>query len=227
MIDYARTKRIPQEGDGETDRLCKLLNEAASIARTTLESIQTLAGTTVCKVVQIAALEKWAKEKGCWIDDISLIGVYSSRGSENEVYSDLDNGIVYKLNDFRYADDNLTPFFERLEAHNHYFEYCKYELIGMAKNQDGKVCAVLKQAFIEAEREATEQEIHDELERMGFLCQYEGECYSNGEHDIYDALPNNVLVGMDGLLYFIDTIIYRTSPDTFTTYKNQSPRYSS
>ena len=54
MIDYARTKRIPQEGDGETDRLCKLLNEAASITRTTLESIQTLAGTTVCKVVQIA-----------------------------------------------------------------------------------------------------------------------------------------------------------------------------
>ena len=35
---------------------------------------------------------------------------------------------VIKLNDFRYADDNLTSFFERIEAHNRYFDACPYEL---------------------------------------------------------------------------------------------------
>ena len=189
--------------------------------------MQTLAGTTSCKGVQIASLEKWAHDAECWIDDASALGEYTDRGSENEVYVSADGKTVYKLNDFRYSDDNLSPFFARLEAHNHYFCDCRYVFAGMARNRDGKVCAVLCQPFVDADREATEEEIRDELERLGFHAEYEGECFSNGEHDIYDALPNNVLHGYDGNLYFIDTIIYKTSADTFNTYKAQSPRFSS
>lgn len=72
---------------------------------------------------------------------------------------DSQNEIVYKLNDFRYSDDNLTPFFKRM-------------------------------------------------------------------YDIFDALPNNVLHGIDNQIYFIDTIIYPTAADNFDTYKSLSPRYT-
>ncbi|MBQ0074312.1 MAG: hypothetical protein KBT34_08950 [Prevotella sp.] len=48
----------------------------------------------------------------------------------------------------------------------------------------------------------------------------------NGEHDIFDALPNNVLHGLDDNLYFIDTIIYKSSEETINTYKSQSPRFN-
>lgn len=74
-------------------------------------------------------------------------------------------------------------------------------------------------------REATEEEIADELFQMGFSPQLEGEYFSNGEFDVFDALPNNVLVGVDGHLYFIDTIIYRTSESSFDIYKSLSPRF--
>jgi len=37
-------------------------------------------------------------------------------------------------------------------------------------------------------------------------CWYED--YTNGQHDIFDAVAGNVLVGGDGNYYFIDTIIY-------------------
>lgn len=132
---------------------------------------------------------------------------------------------VYKLNDFRYSDDNLSPFFERIKAHNEYFPDCAYTMIGMAENRDGKVCAVLSQPYIITAREATEEEISKELQRLGFQPLMDNEYYSNGIHDIFDTSPNNVLVGIDGNLYFIDTIIYKSEEGNLSTYHSQSPKY--
>ena len=41
---------------------------------------------------------------------------------------------------------------------------------------------------------------------MGFVTDYLDE-YHNDEYEIFDAVPNNVLYGIDGQLYFIDTQI--------------------
>jgi len=87
------------------------------------------------------------------------------------------------------------------------------------------VCAVLTQQYIISEREATEEEIHDELLKSGFHSEMNGEYHTNGLYDIFDASPNNVLVGIDGCLYFIDTIIYQSDEDNFSIYKSQSPKY--
>lgn len=164
---------------------------------------------------------------GYWIEDINTIGIFSDRGSENEVYLSIENNTtVYKLNDFRYSDDNLSQFFERIRIHNIYFPDCSYKLIGFAYNKAEKVCAVLSQPFIVAMREATEPEIEEELNKMGFSSELDGEFFSNGNYDIFDALPNNVLVGNDGHLYFIDTIIYKSQDNGFEKYKSLSPRYN-
>lgn len=129
------------------------------------------------------------------------------RGSENEVYLSSVENCVYQLNDFRYSDDNLTPFFERIKAHNELFPYCAYTLIGFAENQNSKMCAVLRQPYIISSREATEEEIVNELEKLGFKSQMDGEYFSNNIYDIFDASPNNVLVGIDGNLYFNTLLI--------------------
>lgn len=165
------------------------------------------------------------KSNGYWIEDALSLGAFSDRGSENEVYVATSGMTVFKLNDFRYSDDNLSAFFDRIEAQNHYFPDCGYRLIGFATNQSGKTCAVLAQPFIVAEREATDEEIQNELQLLGFTPELNGEYFTNGTHDIFDALPNNVLMGIDGRLYFIDTIIYKSSTDTLQTYRNLSPRY--
>ncbi len=189
-----------------------------------LKSVQAIAGTTACKGVQIARLADWAKANQLWLNTDKL-GSYEDRGSENEVYLSPKENIVYKLNDFRYSDDNLSPFFERIKAHNEYFPDCAYTMIGMAENRDGKVCAVLSQPYIITAREATEEEISKELQRLGFQPLMDNEYYSNGIHDIFDASPNNVLVGIDGNLYFIDTIIYKSEEGNLSTYHSQSPKY--
>ena len=110
-------EQLSPQGDTRENEFGGLLAAASDFARGVLESIQALAGTTSCKGVQIARLKDWAILHGCWIEKDTL-GTYSDRGSENEVYASSDSRFVYKLNDFRYSDDNLSPFFERISVHN-------------------------------------------------------------------------------------------------------------
>ena len=226
-MDYGecKAKRISSKGEREKSSIREILDGASSVARRVLESIQKIAGTTYCKGVQIHELYKYAVANGFFIQSIDNLGTFSDRGSENEVYMSFDNKYVYKLNDFRYSDDNLTSFFERIYIHNRLFPDCEYQLYGFAYNKSDKFCAVLRQPFIHALREATEQEIATQLINMGFAPEMDGSFFSNGTYDIFDALPNNVLVGKDNHLYFIDTIIYKSDSSNISKYKSLSPRF--
>jgi hypothetical protein len=44
------------------------------------------------------------------------------------------------------------------------------------------------------------------MEALGFEMDYEDE-YHNEEYEVFDAVPNNVLYGIDNKLYFINTQI--------------------
>lgn len=226
MVNGDNSERLPQEGECYQNSESGLLEVASSVAHRILEEIAALAGTTTCKSFQLLRLKKWAQENGCWFDDRSQFGDFFDRGSENEVYLSPDGTDIIKLNDFRYSDDNLTPFFERIKAHDKYFPDCSYRMLGFAENRDGKICAVLEQPFIAEARLATKQEIHDEFLRLGFSPEDNGEYYTNGQHDIFDAVDGNVLMGDDGHLYFIDTIIYPSDTNGLDTYRSLSPRFS-
>ena len=221
-----QTERLSQEGECRNEGKCSILDAASAFARGVLEAIEELAGTTACKSVQLVRLRQWAQEQGCWFEDRSHFGDFFDRGSENETYLSADRTTIIKLNDFRYSDDNLTPFFERIKAHNKYFDGCPYNMLGFAENRDGIVCAVLEQPFIANARLATKEEIHDEFLRLGFHPEDNGEYYTNGQHDIFDAVAGNVLVGGDGNYYFIDTVIYPSDTGGYDLYRSLSPRFS-
>ena len=112
MYKDERAERVSQTVVSEETNFSDLYEAASAVARRVLESSQKIAGTTYCKGVQIAELAKWAKENGYWVDNPAVLGKFSDRGSENEVYVSYTGTTVYKLNDFRYSDDNLTAFFD-------------------------------------------------------------------------------------------------------------------
>ena len=95
-------------------------------------------------------------------------------------------------------------------------------MIGFAENKDG----ILVQRFVQNARLATKQEIHDEFLRLGFHPEDNGEYYTNGQHDIFDAVDGNVLVDEEDNFYFIDTIIYPSDTGGYDTYRSLSPHYS-
>ena len=226
MNNGYQAERLPQKSEYREDSEGGILESASTFAYRILKEIEALAGTTACKSVQLARLKKWAQDQGCWFDDNSQFGDFFDRGSENEVYLSTNGTEIIKLNDFRYSDDNLTPFFERIKAHNKYFPDCAYQMLGFAENREGHVCAVLVQSFIAEAHLATEQEIHDEFVRLGFHAEDDGGYYTNNQHDIFDAVDGNVLIDDNNHLYFIDTIIFETGTGGKETYQSLSPRAS-
>ena len=223
MNNGDQIERISQEGECREIGEGGILERASAFAYGVLKEIEALAGTTTCKSVQLVRLKQWALEQGCWFDNCNLFGDFFDRGSENEVYLSAHGTEIIKLNDFRYSDDNLTPVFERIKAHNRYFPDCAYTMLGFAENREGHVCAVLEQPFIAEARLATTQEIHDEFIRLGFHAEDEGGYFTNELHDVFDAVDGNVLVDDEGHLFFIDTIIFKSDTGGLETYNSLSP----
>ena len=182
-----------------------LLEQAACIVRRSKEATGTLEPTEGYKRRQIKELISFANINELWIDFNNIPAIYLDKGGENEVFYD-GAATIYKLNNFEYAGDDLENFFIRITAHNKFFSNVPYHMMGFAYNSQHEFCAVLIQPYIKAEREATEDEIAEYMEALGFEIDYIDE-FHNEQYEIFDAVPNNVLYGIDGDLYFIDTQI--------------------
>lgn len=182
-----------------------LLEQAACITRRSKEATGAIEPTESYKRGQIKKLIEFANNNYLWIDLSHLNITYMDKGGENEVFHD-GKASVIKLNNFEYAGDDLENFFIRIAAHNKFFSNVPYQMTGFSYNSQQEFCAVLTQPYILAEREATEDEIATYMQALGFEIDYYDE-YHNEGYEVFDAVPNNVLYGIDGDLYFIDTQI--------------------
>lgn len=182
-----------------------LLEQTACIVRRCKKTAGEIEQTEGYKRRQIKKLIEFANDKNLWIDLSRLNLTYMDKGGENEVFHD-GNVSVIKLNNFEYAGDDLENFFIRIDTHNKFFGNVPYQLIGLSYNSQQEFCAVLTQPYVLAEREATEEEIMIYMQALGFEMDYYDE-YHNADYEVFDAVPNNVLYGIDKNLYFIDTQI--------------------
>lgn len=182
-----------------------LLEQATCITRRSKEATGEIEPTEGYNGRQIKELIVFANANNLWIDLSHLNITYMDKGGENEVFHDGKSSVI-KLNNFEYAGDDLENFFIRINAHNKFFSNVPYQMIGFSYNSRQEFSAVLTQPYILAEREATEDEIAEYMEALGFEMDYIDE-FHNDQYEVFDAVPNNVLYGIDKDLYFIDTQI--------------------
>ena len=182
-----------------------LLEQAARITGRSKEATGEIEPTEGYKGRQIKELIVFANTNNLWIDLSHLNITYMDKGGENEVFHDGKSSVI-KLNNFEYTGDDLENFFIRINAHNKFFSNVPYQMIGFSYNSRQEFSAVLTQPYILAEREATEDEIVEYMEALGFEMDYIDE-FHNDQYEVFDAVPNNVLYGIDKDLYFIDTQI--------------------
>ncbi|WP_279086957.1 hypothetical protein [Bacteroides acidifaciens] len=182
-----------------------LLEQTACITGRSKEATGEVEPTEGYKGRQIKKLIEFANANNLWIDLSPLNITYMDKGGENEVFHDGKSSVI-KLNNFEYAGDDLENFFIRINAHNKFFSNVPYQMIGFSYNSRQEFSAVLTQPYILAEREATEDEIVEYMEALGFETDYIDE-FHNDQYEVFDAVPNNVLYGIDKDLYFIDTQI--------------------
>lgn len=198
-------QRVPPGTDGKRPGFDRLLEGASDVVRRKKETAGNVEPAEGYKRGQIEALKKYASDNDLWIEDIKSLGKYLAEGGENEVYAK-DDEFVYKLNNFEYAGDDLDNFFDRIDAHNVLFSNVPYRLVGFSENRSGEFSAVLEQPFIQVKREAAPDEIVQYMNSLGFENDGVDE-FLNERYKVFDAVPNNVLVGNDDTLYFIDTQI--------------------
>lgn len=182
-----------------------LLEQATCITGRSKEATGEVEPTEGYKGRQIKELIVFANANNLWIDLSHLNITYMDKGGENEVFHDGKSSVI-KLNNFEYAGDDWENFFIRINAHNKFFSNVPYQMIGFSYNSRQEFSAVLTQPYILAEREATEDEIAEYMEALGFEMDYIDE-FHNDQYEVFDAVPNNVLYGIDKDLYFIDTQI--------------------
>lgn len=191
--------------DGTYPPIDSILEQAADIIRRCKEATGEIEPAEGFKREQVEELIDFANNNNLWFDISHISFTYMDKGGENEVFHD-GKASVIKLNNLEYAGDDLENFFIRIKAHNNFFSNVPYQMIGFSYNSQKEFCAVLTQPYILAEREATEDEIATYMQALGFKMDYYDE-YHNEDYEVFDVVPNNVLYGIDGDLYFIDTQI--------------------
>lgn len=183
------------------------MEKLTNILRREKEATREVESTESLKRRQLRIIEEYARENNYWLEDLHLLGYYLAEGGENEVYAH-DDPFVYKLNNFEFAGDDVLNFFQRIDIHNHLFPEIMYEFIGFGNNSRNEVSAIIKQPYVIAEREAFPDEIMSYMRSCGFLVE-DIDSFRSEEYLVFDAAPHNVLMGIDGRLYFIDTQIKR------------------
>lgn len=146
-------------------------------------------------------------------------GGYIGHGQENYVYqAKYDDKKVIKFNDFSLTDSlfRINEFIDRMNAHNQFQPKDKYTPIGFAYDEKGDFCIVMEQPYLKG-TQPTREEITQYLTDHGFkldMIQISADevdlGWTNGEFDLWDAEPRNVIKDENGDLHFFDTMIQHT-----------------
>lgn len=158
-----------------------------------------------------------AQENGLFIplaDTKTLGEKYPGRTGESTVYIDEAASKVYKVKN-PYAKSALKKvapqdaIYEHI-VHNLLFPEAPYKFEGISKDVDG-VRIVLSQPFIENKGSASQSQIEQALAARGL---YPDGRYSYGNDyvSVTDVEGDNVILGEDGTVYFIDPIIKFKKP---------------
>lgn len=146
-------------------------------------------------------------------------GIFVGHGHENYVYrAKYDPTKVIKFNDFGLTDNlfRINEFIDRVNAHNQFQPKDKYTPIGFAYDEKGDFCIVMEQPYLKGTT-PTREEITQYLTDHGFkldMIQISADevdlGWTNGEFDLWDAEPRNVIKDENGDLHFFDTMIQHT-----------------
>lgn len=166
-------------------------------------------------VEQEDALEAWAKEDELWLNDLDpdnnlrnyLNSTYEElrdiSGSESVIFRKDSKTLVKEIS-LSHSDDNPRMLLDRLVWHNRLFPETSYTVLGFGRDADGHFKVIAEQPYVRGTN-ATPEEIKEWIQHD--FNQIPGTSLwisKNGDLQLTDLSPLNVLKGEDGRLYVID-----------------------
>jgi hypothetical protein len=159
------------------------------------------------KEEETKSLIQFAEDNHLWVD--VNINLYVSQGAEQKVY--LKDGLtVLKLNDAIYYA-SWIDYFHNLLLNNLFFPDTAYQLLGFYRDSS-ILYAVVEQPFVKANEKTDLNMVKAFLENNGFNNKKNHDYYNEELGLILEDLHDENVLSQNGMLYFIDTVFYITSP---------------
>ena len=127
-------------------------------------------------------------------------------GNECENWIDPVLNLVYKMNTLMHVGGNIAKLFERIERFNMLFPSTALRFVGFQAMSSGNVYPIFVQTFIAKSRFATDDEICEYMNRIGFRQMNKDGYFENDIYILSDIKPKNVLY-LEGDMYVIDAEI--------------------
>ena len=150
--------------------------------------------------------EQMAKANGYWIPmmDIFDLGVPGPSGNENDTY--VAEKVIYKVNNLLNSG-SIVALLHKILMHNTIFPDTAYAFYCFAGFDGRTVQPVIAQPRVANARPATQIMIDTYMAALGFEKTSSEGRFSNKTYEVWDLVPRNVLVDVEGDIFVVDAEI--------------------
>ena len=144
-------------------------------------------------------------DQNIWFDNTNVFGRFFCSGNENDVYLNLEESTVYKINNLMNVGSVLA-LFDKMDFHNKLFPETKYSFVGFFGHKFGKSVAlnpVFSQQYVPDSSYCLVPQIDNHMKELGF-SKVSDFTYERDGIIISDLRPRNTLTQEDGSVYIID-----------------------
>ena len=209
-MDYDISQPIPQGSDGAQDaedsRIAAIANELERLcAIHEAQSGDSQQNVSRFETEQRTA-EQMAKSQGFWIPmmDVFDLGVPGPSGNENDTY--VGEKVIYKVNNLLNSG-SIVALLRKILMHNTIFPDTAYTFYGFAGFDGRSVQPVIIQPRVADAHPATQVMIDTYMAALGFKKTATEGRYSNNTYEVWDLVPRNVLVDVEGDIFVVDAEI--------------------
>ena len=213
-MDYDISQPIPQRSNGaqdaensriaaiadELERLCAVHEAQSGNCQQDVSRFET----------EQRVAEQMAKSQGFWVPmmDVFDLGVPGPSGNENDTY--VGEKVIYKVNNLLNSG-SIVALLRKILMHNQIFPDTAYSFRGFAGFDGRTVQPIIIQPRIANARPATRIMIETYMAAIGFEKTAQEGRFRNGQYEVWDVVPRNVLVDEEGDIFVVDAEIKQIS----------------
>ena len=192
----AENRRIQEIAD-ELYRRCCLYEEKLREGQNNVRPLE----------IEHRIAEEYAKEHGLWlpINEVFDLGAPGPSGNENDTY--VSNDIIFKVNNLLNSRGSIIQLLNKVLLHNLLFSETAYTFHAFTGFPGSSIMPIFKQSLIKEAMPATPIEIATYMAALGFSSTPTNGRFTNGEFEVWDLLPRNVLKDSEGDIFVIDAEI--------------------
>jgi Serine/Threonine/Tyrosine Kinase found in polyvalent proteins len=154
---------------------------------------------------EVEFLENFISENNFWYTDLDF-SIFLDEGAEQKVFFNEKTLNVIKINDAIFYE-NWTDYLINLCIHNCLFPHTSYTLLGFLKINSTLYSAV-QQNYIEPTELTKIELVRKLMLQNGFINNKNNDYYHDTLGIIIEDLHEENVLTSNGLIYFIDTVIY-------------------